>query len=476
MALGIAQNGIVFREDRGGTWILQPARNGGPATRIEVPPELADAHRLVTGDVVAGETEPIADEDLNDPADPEQEPALDWESRFEFPSVGSEIRSLSQAARRASKRLISVTRVNDLDPAEAADRPVARTKRSQSERTPPDRRLTLAEGPGDMTGRTLDFAAPLGAGEFGIVYGPHGAGLTRTLQTILNGIVKNAPDVVIFVLLLRSRAEEATEWRRFPNVEVVSASATFSNAPPEEALQMSSLVLEAAQRQTEMGRDVAVLIDSLTGLWGAMLEAEQADAQHEADSSSARSKIREWTQKAGCFHGAAPLGGGLGGSLTFIGSVWHQAIDEEAEEERDTHPHLRLLEHILQDASWQVALSGALKQRALYPAIDLKRCRSQYEERLLPAEIVEPLLTARGGLPAKKPVACHIRLTDALENSTDLPGLITRLTEINRVADRTGEKPKPVQDLQQRDTNRREAARAFFRVGALPETGTESEL
>jgi hypothetical protein len=170
----------------------------------------------------------------------------------------------------------------------------------------------------------LDFAAPLGAGVFGIVYGPHGSGLTRTLQSVLKGIVTNAPDCVVLVLLLRPRAEEATEWRRrFPEADVVVGASAFSETAPEQTLQLCDLMLEAAQRRTEVGRDVVLLVDSLSALWGTMLEAEEADAQREADISAARRRMQEWVRRAGCFHSQGPLGGGLGGSLTLIGTVWH---------------------------------------------------------------------------------------------------------------------------------------------------------
>ena len=391
MTLEITRNGIIQRRKDGTTALLRPHRNGGPMTEMTVPEDLADEYRLVTGDVVEGEIETPPDD------------ALD--------------------------RLIGITRVNGLGLADAEDRPFPRTNRGRAERTPPDRRLTLATGANDVTGRMLDFAAPLGAGVFGIVYGPHGGGLTRTLQAVCGGIATNAPDGVVLVLLLRARAEEATEWRgKFPQADVIAGSSTSREGTPEQTLLLCDLVLEAAQRQTESGRDVVLLIDSLTALWGAMLEAEDADAQQEADTSAARGRIREWTQKAGCFHGAGLLGGGLGGSLTIIGTVWNRATDIEAEEERDIHPHLRLLEHVLPEAAWRVPLSDMLTEKRLYPAIDIKKCHSQQEEALLPADIAERLLTVRGSLPRHDSLSCHLKVSAALESSEDTAGLLDALT------------------------------------------------
>ncbi len=398
MTLDITRNGIAQRRKDGTTALLRPNRNGGPPTEIAVPEALADAFRLATGDIVAGETETAAED--------------------------------------APDRLTAVTQINGLDLKDAAERPFPRTNRGRAERSAPDRWLTLETGAGDLTGRMLDFAVPLGAGVFGVVYGPHGSGLTRTLQTILRGVTQNAPDCLAIVLLLRARAEEATEWRgSFPQAEIVTVSSTFREGTPQQTLELCDLVLEAAQRQTEAGLDVVLLIDSLTGLWGAMLEAEEADAQQEADTSLARQRISEWARKAGCFHGAGLLGSGPGGSLTMVGAVWNQPIDPEAEEERDIHPHLRLLEYVLPEAAYQIALSPVLTEKRLYPAIDIKQCRSQDEEKILPAALLERLLTVRGNLPRHDSFSCYRQVMAALETSENLDELLAQFAgESNSMA------------------------------------------
>ena len=442
MSLGIGLGGIVRRHEDGSTSLFRPGRNGGPAIEIEALPEIADAHRLATGDVVRGDFEPRLpalawDDEVEDDDD------VDLDAQFDEPSaISGIVRAPAPSRRGPSERLTRVTAINGLDLDAAADRPSPRSKRASTERVPPDLRITCARGPGDVTGRMLDFAAPLGAGVFGVVYGPHGGGLTRILQCVLRGALQSAPDCVPIVLLLRPRAEEATDWReQAPEADIVVASAAFSDAPPEHVLQICTLVLEAAQRQTELGRDVVLMVDSLTALWGLMLEAVDADAQHEADISSARQRIREWAQKAGCFHGEGLLGGRLGGSLTIIGSVWHQGIDIEAEEERDTHPHLRLLEHLLPEAAWLVPLSEPLKERRLFPAIDIKQCRSQYEDRLVAPAILEELLRVRGALSRKNPVAAHLRVMEALDASAGTEDLLPELAKRN--AEAAAENPEP---------------------------------
>lgn len=365
MALGIASNGIVQRDQQGITTILRPGKNGGTSTEIAVNAVLADAYQLATGDIVEGTID--------------------------------------------EGQLTTIDRVNGLGEEAAKERPFARSRRSQSERSSPDRSITIASGEDDLTGQMLDIAAPLGLGYFGIIWGQHGNGLTRTLRTVLDGIVNDAPDALPFVLLLRARSEEMTDWRRrFPGAEIVCAS-PFDNTAGE-ILRLADLLLEAAQRQTELGKDVIILIDTLTGLWAAMLEAEEADDQAQADQSSARQRMREWVQRAGCFHNQPPLGGGLGGSLTIIGTVWHQAIDRDEEEERETHPHLRLLDYLIPEASWQVMMSDVLAQARLFPAIDVRKCLSRDEERFLLPESYDTLVEMRSSLPRRDPVECYHQL------------------------------------------------------------------
>src|ERR1051326_3925307 len=118
------------------------------------------------------------------------------------------------------------------------------------------------------------------------------------------------------------------QWRRgFPSAEILECPSTYCGASAVETVIAASLVLECAQRQTELGRHVFIAIDSLTALWGAMLETEEADAQREADRAEARIGIRGWRLRAGSFAGEGLLGSGLGGSLTVVGTAWHQDID-----------------------------------------------------------------------------------------------------------------------------------------------------
>lgn len=329
MLLNLTQNGIVQRHDEGTVTVYRPHKNGSLGEESVLPEALADTYRLATGDVIEA---------------------------FDNPTT-------------------VLASLNGLTLEEAEERPFPRTRRSASERIAPTPILPLSTSAEDKTENLLDEVAPLGMGCAGIVYGPHGSGLTYTLQAVLRGVTANTPEILLFVLLIRARGEERTDWRRkFPQAEIVVCPTTHEGATAEQTLKVATLVMECVQRQTELGKHVLLAIDSLTGLWGAMLEAEEADAQTESDYSQARQQIREWMQKAGNFGGEGLLGSGLGGSLTLLGTVWNQPIDPEAEEEKEVHPHLRLLEHILHETNWRVPLSGNLAQQRIYPAIDTGRC------------------------------------------------------------------------------------------------------
>lgn len=440
MTLEIQKHGIVQRFDDGSTVILRPDKNGGQPALIEIDPALVDEYRPASGDIVEGITEPIPyTQEPTVASDECAEDAFDLDEKDEPSALrGVHVPNWLVTRLFPTERLVSIARINGLAPEEALDRPLPRTKRHAAERSTPDRYISLATGPNDETGRLLDFTAPFGAGMVGMIYGPHASGLTRTLRAVAAGVLKSAPDLAVIVLLLRARGEEITDWRRrFPTADVVVCPSAQSGAPVEQTLQVADLVLECAQRQSELGRHVLIAVDSLTGLWGAMLEEERADAQSQADQAHARQRIREWAQKAGWFGGEGLLGSGLGGSLTLVGTLWTQEIDPEAEEEKDIHPHLRLMEHLLHETAWRVPLSPFLAEQRLFPAIDAAQGFSRYEESLLDAALFDRLIAARRALAGLDVKARHLLLMETLDTTDRFDAFLDVL------AARSPGKPRP---------------------------------
>jgi Transcription termination factor len=216
-----------------------------------------------------------------------------------------------------------------------------------------------------------------------------------------------------------------TDWRRkFPDAEVVVCPSGVFGAAADQTMKVADLSLECAKRQSELGRHVLLAVDSLSGLWAAMLEVEEADAQREADQAYARQRMREWLQTAGNFGGEGLLGSGLGGSITIVGTVWHQEVDrraEEAEEEGELHPHLRLLEHTLHEAAWRVPLIGELAEKRLFPAVDVVRAYSRNDQDLIGEEAAALRADALKALARLEPVPRYNTLIDAFEgNDEDL--------------------------------------------------------
>jgi transcription termination factor Rho len=129
----------------------------------------------------------------------------------------------------------------------------------------PDERLKLeVEGePGRLVGRIVDLIAPIGKGQRGLIVSPPKAGKTTILKEIANSITANNPEVYLMVVLVDERPEEVTDMQRSVDGEVVFS--TFDR-PPDEHTQVSRLAIERAKRLVEEGKDVVILLDSITRL------------------------------------------------------------------------------------------------------------------------------------------------------------------------------------------------------------------
>ncbi|MCJ7831849.1 MAG: transcription termination factor Rho, partial [Actinobacteria bacterium] len=156
--------------------------------------------------------------------------------------------------------LLRVDSVNDMDPEAAKTRP------SFDKLTPlfPDDRFRLEHSPTATTERIIDMVAPIGKGQRGMVVSPPKAGKTTVLKAIANGIIQASPETHLMVLLVDERPEEVTDWQR----TVLPAEVVYStfDKPPDQHIQVTELVLERAKRLAEMGKDVAIILDSITRL------------------------------------------------------------------------------------------------------------------------------------------------------------------------------------------------------------------
>ncbi|MBQ6859769.1 MAG: transcription termination factor Rho [Clostridia bacterium] len=248
----------------------------------------------------------------------------------------------------------------------------ARTRRPFDSLTPihPNRRLTLEsrEGGGDLSMRLLDFIAPVGLGQRALIVAPPKAGKTVLLKKIAQAIRKNHEDIELIMLLIDERPEEVTDLRRSVDAQVVYS--TF-DAPQENHVRVADMVYERAQRLVEQGKDVVVLLDSLTRLaraCNAMAPGGRAMSGGLAPGVLARPKR---------FFGAA-RNIEEGGSLTIIATV----LVETGSRMDDV-----IFEEFKGTGNAEIRLDRALSEMRVFPAIDLAKSGTRHEELLLdPAE------------------------------------------------------------------------------------------
>src|SRR5437868_62629 len=156
--------------------------------------------------------------------------------------------------------LLKVESVNGDDPEKAKDRAPFDNLRPRY----PDERLRLETKDGDLSMRVMDLMAPIGKGQRGLIVAPPRAGKTILLHKMANAIAANHPEVVLIVLLIDERPEEVTDFiASVPGAEVISS--TFDE-PASRHVQVAEMVIEKAKRLVEAGRDVVILLDSITRL------------------------------------------------------------------------------------------------------------------------------------------------------------------------------------------------------------------
>lgn len=242
----------------------------------------------------------------------------------------------------------------------------ARLRRPFDTLTPvhPNRRLTLEDGTGDLSLRVLDFIAPIGMGQRALIVAPPKAGKTVLLKKIAQAIESRYQDVELMVLLIDERPEEVTDLRRSLSSQVFCS--TF-DAPQENHIRMTDMVYERAQRLVEQGKNVVVLMDSLTRLaraCNAMAPGGRAMSGGLAPGVLARAKR---------FFGAA-RNIEEGGSLTIIATV----LVETGSRMDDV-----IFEEFKGTGNAEIRLDRSLSEARIFPAIDLSRSGTRREELLL---------------------------------------------------------------------------------------------
>jgi transcription termination factor Rho len=289
--------------------------------------------------------------------------------------------------------LLQIDSVNGLDPEEAKQR------ESFEKLTPlfPHKRFRLEHGPTAVTERIIDMVAPIGKGQRGMVVSPPKAGKTTVLKQIANGILTSSPETHVIILLVDERPEEVTDWQR--TVEAAEVVYSTFDRPADQHIQVTELVLERAKRLAEMGRDVAILLDSITRLARAYNLAAPASGKilsGGVDSTALYPPKR--------FFGAA-RNIEEGGSLTIIAS----ALVETGSRMDEV-----IFEEFKGTGNMELRLDRQLADKRIFPAINVEASGTRKEELLMPSEELALVWRLRRVLHALEPAAALELLVDKI--------------------------------------------------------------
>ena len=290
--------------------------------------------------------------------------------------------------------LMQVGAVNGKDPEEAKERD------HFPGLTPlyPEKQMKLETTTGRIASRMLDLICPIGFGQRGLIVAPPKAGKTSLLKEIANGITTNYPEAELIILLIDERPEEVTDIERTVDAEVVFS--TFDQTP-EHHIKVSELVLERALRLVEDGRDVIVLLDSITRL----ARAYNLTIPPSGRTLSGGIDPSAFYRPKRFFGSARNIEDG--GSLTILAT----ALIETGSRMDDV-----IYEEFKGTGNAEVHLSRELAERRVFPAIDVKRSGTRKEEILLEPHVLEVVWKVRNtmkgdGLETSEQIVKQLRET-----------------------------------------------------------------
>ncbi|MCH9813656.1 MAG: transcription termination factor Rho [Epsilonproteobacteria bacterium] len=272
--------------------------------------------------------------------------------------------------------LLKIEAINYLPMAESRNRPLFENL------TPlyPTEQIKLEYNPLKLTGRVLDLFAPVGKGQRGLIVAPPRTGKTELLKELAHGITHNHPEVELLVLLVDERPEEVTDMQRSVKGEVFSS--TF-DLPPANHVRVAELVIERAKRMVEMGKDVVILLDSITRL---------ARAYNTVTPSSG--KVLSGGVDANALHKPKRFFGAArnienGGSLTIIST----ALIETGSRMDEV-----IFEEFKGTGNSETVLNRNVADRRIYPAMSILKSGTRKEEILLTPDLLQKVWALRSAM------------------------------------------------------------------------------
>jgi len=260
-------------------------------------------------------------------------------------------------------------------------------------------KLTLERGPKSYSMRVMDLLSPVGKGQRGLIVAQPKTGKTILLQDIANSIIKNHPDVTLIVLLIDERPEEVTDMRRMVDAEVIAS--TFDE-PPERHVQVADMVLNKAKCMVEFGKDVVILLDSLTRL----ARAHNAVIPHSGKILSGGIDSNALHRPKRFFGAARNVE--YGGSLTIMAT----ALIETGSRMDDV-----IFEEFKGTGNMELVLDRRLSDRRIYPAIDINRSGTRKEELLMSKAELSRVWILRKLLNEMTPVEAMEFLLERMQRS-----------------------------------------------------------
>ncbi len=290
---------------------------------------------------------------------------------------GDEIEGLARPPKTGERfnSLLLIKKINGIEMNE--EQSAKRKSFDQLTSLHPNRQIKLETDKDTLSTRIIDLVAPIGFGQRALIVSQPKAGKTTFLKEIAQAITKNYPDVCLMAILIGERPEEVTEMKRFIKGEV--AASNFDESPRQQ-VKVANLALERAKRLVETGKDVVILLDSITRL---------ARALNLSTTGTGRSLSGGFDPSA-LYPAKKFLGAARnceeGGSLTIIGTA---LVGTESRMDD------LIYEELKGTGNMEVHLDRNLANKRIFPAIDVEKSGTRHEELLFDKETLNKVNTLR---------------------------------------------------------------------------------
>ncbi len=333
--------------------------------------------------------------------------------------TGDKITGITRPPKQGEKfkALLYVKQVNDLNPE------LARNRKDFDSLTPiyPNKRIKLEKSSIEITMRIIDLIAPIGKGQRGMIVAPPKAGKTTILKNMANSIAENYPEIEIIMLLIDERPEEVTDMKRSVKGDVVYS--TFDELPKNH-IKVAEMVLERAKRLVEHGKDVVILLDSITRL---------ARAYNLTITPTGRTL--SGGLDPGALYGPKRFFGAarnieFGGSLTILAS----ALVETGSRMDDM-----IFEEFKGTGNMEIHLDRKLSEKRVFPAIDINKSGTRREDLLLNGDEMQAIWQLRKAMSNFSAADVTERIIDGLvktkSNEDFIKQASTQLLNIEKMKD-----------------------------------------